>query len=171
MRLTASGSSSIRGLTSSSASAYRPSCHSASGTRLFWYQEARPSSSQLGLCPSTFSFHGSSRWNHSWASCHLARTESSSAAGPSRITTWLDRPSASSGGMSLSGYQSREVLPGVLSMSMPTNANERSRGPNRHSIQILKLPGRELMVVLLNRNYPYQAAWTQVTHHPRREPS
>ena len=22
-----------------------------------------------------------------------------------------------------------------------------------------------------NRNYPYQAAWTQVTHHPRREPS
>ena len=24
---------------------------------------------------------------------------------------------------------------------------------------------------ILNRNYPYQAAWTQVTHHPRREPS
>ena len=23
----------------------------------------------------------------------------------------------------------------------------------------------------LSRNYPYQAAWTQVTHHPRREPS
>ena len=23
----------------------------------------------------------------------------------------------------------------------------------------------------LTRNYPYQAAWTQVTHHPRREPS
>ena len=23
----------------------------------------------------------------------------------------------------------------------------------------------------LDRNYPYQAAWTQVTHHPRREPS
>ena len=27
-----------------------------------------------------------------------------------------------------------------------------------------RLPG-------LIRNYPYQAAWTQVTHHPRREPS
>ncbi len=23
----------------------------------------------------------------------------------------------------------------------------------------------------LNRNYPYQAAWVQATHHPRREPS
>ena len=23
----------------------------------------------------------------------------------------------------------------------------------------------------IHRNYPYQAAWTQVTHHPRREPS
>ena len=24
---------------------------------------------------------------------------------------------------------------------------------------------------ILNRNYPYQTAWAQVTHHPRREPS
>ena len=23
----------------------------------------------------------------------------------------------------------------------------------------------------VTRNHPYQAAWTQVTHHPRREPS
>ena len=27
------------------------------------------------------------------------------------------------------------------------------------------------IVAVLTRNYPYQAAWTQVTHHPRREPS
>ena len=26
-------------------------------------------------------------------------------------------------------------------------------------------------ITVLSRNYPYQAAWTQVTHHPRREPS
>ena len=30
---------------------------------------------------------------------------------------------------------------------------------------------REEAAETLIRNYPYQAAWTQVTHHPRREPS
>ena len=31
--------------------------------------------------------------------------------------------------------------------------------------------GPLVSLVGLDRNYPYQAAWTQVTHHPRREPS
>ena len=29
----------------------------------------------------------------------------------------------------------------------------------------------ETLVMGLSRNYPYQAAWVQATHHPRREPS
>ena len=29
----------------------------------------------------------------------------------------------------------------------------------------------ERPVLVLDRNYPYQTAWAQVTHHPRREPS
>ena len=29
----------------------------------------------------------------------------------------------------------------------------------------------QVTVTSLNRNYPYQAAWVQATHHPRREPS
>ena len=134
MRLTADGSSPIRGLTRFSATAYIPSCHSASGTRVFWYHVARPSSSQLVDRPSTLGFHGSSRWKHSWASCHLARAKSVSASGLSRITTCLDRRSAPSGAMPLSGNQSRGGLPGVLSMSIPTNANKRSRGPNQCSM-------------------------------------
>ena len=31
--------------------------------------------------------------------------------------------------------------------------------------------GKLFAVGGFNRNHPYQAAWTQVTHHPRREPS
>ena len=31
--------------------------------------------------------------------------------------------------------------------------------------------GAGTALYFLSRNYPYQAAWTQVTHHPRREPS
>ena len=38
-------------------------------------------------------------------------------------------------------------------------------------IAMLKAYPVDIPDTLLRRNYPYQAAWTQVTHHPRREPS
>ena len=68
--------------------------------------------------------------------------------------------------------------PGLLRVKCPGHAQERfdfglerllNRGLGRTIASYRS--GLRVYAVEVSRNYPYQAAWTQVTHHPRREPS
>ena len=71
---------------------------------------------------------------------------------------------AACGARGMTGIRVLEVMLGALAQAVPERVPADGEGGNT----IISIGGYDSE---LSRNYPYQAAWTQVTHHPRREPS